>query len=89
MNPDYEMLGEKILLEVVEAKRASGIIDNTKELPTKGRVLLVGPGTDTVKMTLQPGNEVLFQKYQGIETELDGKKFLIMGQSDVLMVTKK
>ena len=40
-------------------------------------------------MILKEGDEVLYGKYAGTELELDGEKFLIMRQSDVLAVIEK
>jgi chaperonin GroES len=35
---------------------------------------------------LKAGDQVLFGKYAGTEIELEGEKFLIMRQSDVLAI---
>ena len=40
-------------------------------------------------MILKAGDEVLYGKYSGTEIELDGEKFLMMRQSDVLAVIEK
>ena len=37
-------------------------------------------------MILKAGDEVLYGKYAGTEIELEGTKYLIMRQSDVLAV---
>ena len=37
-------------------------------------------------MVLKAGDQVLYGKYSGTELELDGEKFLIMRQSDVLAI---
>ncbi len=37
-------------------------------------------------MFLKAGDEVLYGKYAGTEIELDGEKYLIMRQSDVLAI---
>ena len=37
-------------------------------------------------MVLKAGDHVLYGKYAGTEIELDGTKYLIMRQSDVLAV---
>ena len=37
-------------------------------------------------MTLKAGDRVLYGKYAGTEVELDGEKYMIMRQSDVLAV---
>ena len=40
-------------------------------------------------MILKEGDEVLYGKYSGTELELEGVKYLIMRQSDVLAVFNK
>ena len=81
-------LADRVLVKPAEAeeKTASGIIipDSAKEKPLKGKVVAVGEGTKDEKMILEDGDEVLYGKYAGTELELDGEKFLIMRQSDVL-----
>ena len=52
----------------------------------KGTIVAVGNGTKDEEMVLKEGDEVLYGKYAGTELELEGKKFLIMRQSDVVAV---
>jgi chaperonin GroES len=40
-------------------------------------------------MILKAGDEVLYGKYSGTEIELEGEKFLMMRQSDVLAIIEK
>lgn len=58
--------------------------DSAKEKPLRGEVLAVGNGTKDEEMVLKAGDQVLYGKYAGTELELEGEKFLIMRQSDVL-----
>ncbi len=71
-----------------EQKTATGIIipDSAKEKPLQGTVKAVGKGTKDEEMVLKEGDTVLYGKYAGTEIELDGEKYLIMRQSDVLAV---
>ena len=71
-----------------ETKTAGGIIipDTAKEKPLQGEVLAVGNGTKDEEMILKPGDTVLYGKYAGNEVELDGVKYMIMRQSDVLAI---
>ena len=71
-----------------ETKTASGLIipDSAKEKPLRGKVLAVGQGTKDEAMVLKAGDEVLYGKYAGTELDLDGEKYLIMKQGDVLAV---
>lgn len=81
-------LADRVLVKpaAAETQTASGIIipDSAKEKPLRGEVLAVGNGTKDEQMVLQAGDQVLYGKYAGTELELDGEKYLIMRQSDVL-----
>jgi len=83
-------LADRVLIKPVaaEEKTVSGIIipDSAKEKPLRGEVLAVGQGTKDEEMVLQCGNHVLYGKYAGTEVELNGEKYLIMKQSDVLAI---
>ncbi|KAA6309595.1 10 kDa chaperonin [termite gut metagenome] len=77
-----------VLPAPVEEKTVGGIIipDTAKEKPMKGEVIVVGQGKNDEEMVLKSGDTVLYGKYAGTELEIDGKKYLIMRQSDVLAV---
>lgn len=75
-----------ILPAPAEEKTIGGIIipDTAKEKPLKGEVVAVGQGTKDEEMVLKVGDTVLYGKYAGTELEVEGGKYLIMRQSDVL-----
>ena len=83
-------LADRVLIEPTPAEETTlaGIIipDSAKEKPLKGKVLAVGNGTKDEPMQLSVGDEVLYGKYAGTEIELEGEKYLMMRQSDVLAV---
>ena len=83
-------LADRVLVKPAEAeeKTASGIInpDSAKEKPLKGEIIAAGKGTKDEEMVLKPGDHVLYGKYAGTEIELEGTKYLIMRQSDVLAI---
>ena len=83
-------LADRVLLkpQAAEEKTVGGIIipDSAKEKPLRGEVLAVGQGTKDEQMVLKVGDQVLYGKYAGTELELDGEKYLIMRQADVLAV---
>jgi len=83
-------LADRVLIKpaAAEEKTASGIIipDSAKEKPLKGEVLAVGNGTKDEEMVVKDGDVVLYGKYAGTELEIDGEKFLIMRQSDILAI---
>jgi chaperonin GroES len=83
-------LADRVLLKqaAAEEKTISGIIipDSAKEKPLQGEVIAVGNGTKDEEMVVKPGDTVLYGKYAGTEIELEGEKFLIMRQSDILAI---
>jgi chaperonin GroES len=83
-------LADRVLVKATaaEEKTIGGIIipDSAKEKPLKGEVIAVGQGIKDEEMILKAGDQVLFGKYAGTEIELEGDKFLIMRQSDVLAI---
>ncbi len=85
-------LADRVLIEPTAAEEVTlgGIIipDSAKEKPLKGKVLAVGNGTKDEEMTLKEGDTVLYGKYAGTEIEVDGTKYLMMRQSDVLAVVE-
>ena len=85
-------LADRVLVLPAQAEeKVGGIIipDTAKEKPQHGTVVATGDGTKDEKMVLKEGDEVLYGKYAGTELELDGTKYLIMRQSDVLAVVIK
>ena len=84
----FKPLADRVLIKAAaaEEKTVGGIIipDSTKEKPLRGEVIAVGGGTKDEAMVLKQGDVVLYGKYAGTEVELNGEKYLIMRQSDVL-----
>ena len=83
-------LADRVVLEPREAetKTASGLFipDTAKEKPQQGVVLATGPGKSDEPMEVKVGDEVLYGKYAGTEVTVDGKKLLIVRQSDILAI---
>ena len=77
-----------VLPAPAEEKTIGGIIipDAAKEKPLKGKVIAIGNGTKDEEMVVKPDDTVLYGKYAGTEIELDGEKYLIMKQSDILAI---
>ena len=80
----------KIIVEPQEAETVTrgGIIipDTALEKPQKGLVVAVGKGKNDETMEVNVGDTILFGKYAGTEVVLDDKKYLVMNQSDVLVI---
>ena len=83
-------LADRVLIAPAPAEERTigGIIipDTAKEKPLKGNVVAVGNGTKDEEMVVKVGDTVLYGKYAGTELELEGNKYLIMRQSDILAV---
>lgn len=85
-------LADRVLVVPAAAEeKVGGIIipDTAKEKPLRGIIKAVGKGTKDEEMILKEGDEVLYGKYSGTEIELEGEKFLMMRQSDVLAIIEK
>ena len=91
-------LGNRLVVEPLEQEEvtAGGIVlpETAKEKPQKGTVLSIGPGErndkgDRIAMDVATGDVVLFAKYSGTEIKVDGKKLLILKESDVLAIVGK
>ena len=90
-------LGGRVIVEPIEQEEmtAGGIIlpETAKEKPQEGKILAAGPGErdDTGKriaMEVNVGDRVLYAKYSGTEVKMDGKKVLILLESDILAVVE-
>lgn len=83
-------LADRVLIEpaAAEEKTIGGIIipDTAKEKPLQGKVVATGNGTKDEEMVVKKGDTVLYGKYAGTELEYDGKKYLVMRQSDILAI---
>ena len=83
-------LADRVLIEpaAAEEKTIGGIIipDTAKEKPLQVKVVATGNGTKDEEMVVKEGDTVLYGKYAGTELEYDGKKYLVMRQSDILAI---
>lgn len=94
MAANIRPLGDRVLVEPIEQEEtiAGGMLvlpETAKEKPQQGRVLAVGAGRrdedgDRIEMDVQVGDRVLYAKYGGTEVKMDGKKLLILKESDIL-----
>lgn len=98
MGIQLKPLGARVVVEPLEQEEvtAFGIVlpETAKEKPQKGTVLATGPGDrddqgKRIAMDVQVGDTVLFAKYSGTEIKLDGKKILILRESDLLAIVEK
>ena len=88
-------LQDRVIVKQAEAeeKTKSGIVlpDAAKEKPTKGKVIAVGPGKlddngKPMELGVRAGDTVYYGKYSGTDVEIDGEKFVILREGDILGV---
>ena len=92
MSISLKPLGSRLVVEPIEEEEVTsgGIVlpETAKEKPQKGTVLAIGPGDrndkgERIPMDVKVGDKVLYAKYAGTEVKYDGKKLLILRESDV------
>jgi len=91
-------LDDRVVIKPSEAqgKTAGGIYlpDTAKEKPQVGKIVWVGPGKvqddgKRAAMSVKKNDEVIYGKYMGNEIEIDGEKYVIVRESDLLGVVEK
>jgi chaperonin GroES len=91
-------LDDRVVISQSEAeeKSAGGIYlpDAAKEKPQIGKVVATGPGKllengKRNKMSVKKNDEVIYGKYMGNEIEIDGDKYVILRESDLLGIVEK
>lgn len=95
---NLQPLGNRVVVEAVEQEDVTvgGIVlpETAKEKPQKGVILAAGKGDkddkgNRIEMDVKTGDTVLFPKYSGTEIKYEGKKLLIMRESDILAILTK
>ena len=95
MTISLKPLGDRVVVEPIEQEEttALGIIlpETAKEKPQRGSIVATGPGArddqgKRIALDVKEGDVVLFAKYAGTEFKVDGKKLLILKESDLLAI---
>ncbi len=95
MTLNIKPLGDRVVVEPLEKEDTtpSGLVlpETAKERPQEGTVLVAGPGRvnddgTRVAMDVKVGDRVLYVKYAGTEFKLNDKKYLILGEKDILAI---
>ncbi|MCZ7546615.1 MAG: co-chaperone GroES [Anaerolineae bacterium] len=91
-------LADRVIVEPSEKEEtfAGGELvlpETAKEKPQQGKILAVGPGRldedgKRVALDVKVDDSVLFAKYAGTEVKIDGKKLLILKESDILAIVE-
>ncbi|MBS3903055.1 MAG: co-chaperone GroES [Anaplasmataceae bacterium] len=95
---NFKPLSNHVFIEVLEEEKATAsgiIIPDTadREKPVQGKVVAVGPGKrdangQLVPMSVKSGDKVLFKKYGPDEIEVEGKKYLVGDEDDILAIVE-
>ncbi|WOL13815.1 20 kDa chaperonin, chloroplastic [Canna indica] len=93
---DLQPLNDRVLIKIAEAEETTpgGLLltEASKEKPSVGTVITVGPGTLDEEGTRKPltiasGSSVLYSKYAGSEFKsADGSTYVVLKASDVMAV---
>ena len=93
---NFKPLSDHLFIEPIEESKTtkSGIVlpdTAEKEKPIKGKVIAVGEGKLNEKgernlMSVKVGDVVLFKKYGPDEIEIEGKKYLVGEENDILAI---
>ena len=89
-------LADRVMIKMTEAEETtkSGIILSgaSQEKPQIAEVVAVGPGGmidgNEVKMIVKAGDRVLISKYAGTEIKVDGEKYTILRQNEILAIVE-
>ena len=92
----FNPLSNRVFIEAVAEDKMtkSGIVlpdSAEKERPMQGKIVAVGPGKvsekgERVPMSVKVGQTVLFKKYGPDEVEIEGKKYLVGDEDDILAI---
>ena len=91
-------LDDRIVIKQMDAeeKTTGGIIlpETAKEKPQIGKIVATGPGKllddgKRGKMSVKSKDEVIYAKYVGSDVEIDGDKYVILRERDVLGIVEK
>lgn len=93
---EHIILGTNVLVKQKEAlKRTPGGIvvpDASQTKPLQGIIVKMGIGKEPYgheMVGLDEGDEVLFDRFAGTPVELDGEKYLVMSDEDILIILKR
>lgn len=91
VRPLYDRIIVKRSEEEESIRNGIFIPDSAKEKPQEGEVVAVGRGRrlddgQIVPLDVKTGDRVLFGKYSGSETKVEGTEYTIMREDDVLAI---
>jgi chaperonin GroES len=100
MTLNLKPLGDRVIVEPIEKDEetfAGGALvlpETAREKPQQGKIIAAGPGKKDdegrrIPMDVEEGQRVLYAKYGGTEIKIDGKKLLILKESDILAIVEE
>jgi chaperonin GroES len=100
MSLNLKPLGDRVIVEPIETDEetfAGGALvlpETAREKPQQGKIIAAGPGKKDdegrrIAMDVEEGQRVLYAKYGGTEIKIDGKKLLILKESDILAIVEE
>lgn len=89
IRPLYDRIVVKRIEEQESTRNGIVIPDSAKEKPQEGEVIAVGNGKrlengKLAVLDVKAGDRILFGKYSGSDTRLDGTEYIIMREDEVL-----
>jgi chaperonin GroES len=89
IRPLYDRIVVKRIEEQETTRHGIIIPDSAKEKPQEGEVMAVGHGKrlengKLAALDVKAGDHILFAKYSGSETKLEGTEYIILREDDVL-----
>ena len=91
-------LDDRIVIKQSDAeeKTTGGILlpSIAKEKPQTGKIIATGPGKmldsgKRSKMSVKKNDKVIYAKYIGSEVEINGEKFVVLRESDILGIIER
>ena len=91
IRPLYDRIVVKRIDEQETTRNGIVIPDSAQEKPQEGEVIAVGHGKriedgSLISLDVKVGDRVLFGKYSGSETKVEGTEYMIMREDDILGV---
>jgi chaperonin GroES len=94
---NLQPLHDRIIVKPLPPEEVSkgGIIlaPKAQETPQEGTVIAAGPGItndkgELVPLSVKAGDRVIFGKYSGSETEIDGERVIVMREADIQCIVE-
>jgi len=86
-------LGDRVLLQKKKKQQGNSSIiipETAQETSQIATVVAVGKGKmidgKLVELYVKPGQDIIYGKYSGTEVEMNGEKYLIVREDDILAV---